>query len=164
MLNHFDISLLMLKLTMENTRGPLQPSSRDVGWEMIRLRFWDSCLLCFSIIFLLFSISYHRPPEDQVLGFKLQVGDLADQGSSRPAEDPYCVNGWVRSDQKDKMVKLWEDQLFHLVLGPRIVRKCSPVTRILTWEGKVHQGTGRRCREGGKHIVALCVGRSQGFA
>ena len=170
MFNHFDISLLMLKLTMENTHGPLQPSSRGVDWEIIILRFWDLCLLllisvfCVFVIFLLFSILYHRPPEDQVLGFKLQVGDLADQGSSGPAEDPYCVNGWVRSDEKDKMVKLWEDQLFHLVLGPRIVRKCSPVTRILTWEKKVHQGTGRSCREGGKHIVALCVGRSQGFA
>ena len=125
---------------------------------------FEIVVFCVFVIFLLFSISYHRPPEDQVLGFKLQVGDLADQGSSRPAENPDCVNGWVRSDQKDKMVKLSEDQLFYLVLGPRIVRKCSPVTRILTWEGKVHQGTGRRCREGGKHIVGLCVGRSQGFA
>ena len=63
-------------------------------------------IFCVFVIFLLFSILYHRPPEDQVLGFKLQVGDLADQGSSGPAEDPYCVNGWVRSDEKDKMVKL----------------------------------------------------------
>ena len=156
MLNHFDISLLMLKLTMENTRGPLQPSSRDVGWEMIRLRFWDSCLLCFSIIFLLFSISYHRPPEDQVLGFKLQVGDLADQGSSRPAEDPYCVNGWVRSDQNDKMVKLWEDQLFSPRSGAQNCEKMFTSDPNIDLGGKSASGHRTKMqREGKAHCRAL---------
>ena len=171
MLNHFDISLLMLKLTMENTRGPLQPSSRDVGWEMIRLRFLDSCLLllisvfCVFIIFLLFSILYHRPPEYQVLGFKLQVGDLADQGSSRPAEDPYCVNGWVRSDQKDKMVKLWEDQLFSPRSGAQNCEKMFTSDPNIDLGGKSASGHRTKMqRGGGKHIVGLCVGRSQGFA
>ena len=43
--------------------------------------------------------------------------------------------------------------MFHLVLGPRIVRKCSPVTRILTWK----KGDHGQCMEGGKQIVVLCV-------
>ena len=35
------------------------------------------------------------PPEDQVLGFILQVGDLTDEGTSRPGEDSDRVNSWV---------------------------------------------------------------------
>ena len=36
-----------------------------------------------------------NPPEDQVLGFILQVGDFTDEGTSRPGEDSDRVNSWV---------------------------------------------------------------------
>ena len=55
--------------------------------------------------------------------------------------------------------------MFHLVLGPRIVRKCSPVTRILTWKitwsWPMHVGGKADCCAVRKSVSLRSCGRSK---